>query len=297
MTGDAPVLRLDALSVGYGRTPVLHDISLTIAPGEAHCLLGENGAGKTTLIRTILGRIRPTSGTVQLRGGVGLVPQDIALFPRLTVAENLVVFARLSGLNRSAIRTRVRQTAEETAIATRMGDLVENLSGGWKRRVNIAAAILNAPDLLILDEPTVGVDGKARAALQALIASFRARGMGIILTTHDLGEAATISSHMIVLSGGRIVQSGAIDTLLQNSYASMLHLTVSLSAPPGEAALDLLAGLGLEADGHLLTGLVEDEGQGLETAAILREAGIGFEAMRLERPALPLLYAQTRAAA
>jgi len=292
------VLGLRDLEVRYGARRVLSDVSLRLRGGEAHCLLGANGAGKTTLIRTILGRVKPVSGQVRLGpGGVGLVPQDIALFPRLTVAENLSVFARLSGLRRGQIRARVAEVAEHAGIAPRQKDLVEDLSGGWKRRVNIAAALLGRPGLLILDEATVGVDAAARAGLHDLIRSLCADGMGVLMTTHDLGEAEAICTHVQVLSQGCLVLSGRIDDLLAAEFRGQLLLILALAPRSTFRQREALAGLGFHTDGMTAIGLVDDEAHGMSLVAHLRRTGTDFDSVRLEQPGLSALYDQNPSAA
>lgn len=284
-----PVLRVEGLDIAYGTAPVLHGIDLRIGAGEAHCLLGRNGAGKTTLVRAILGRIRPRAGTVTVeKGRVALVPQDIALFPKLTVRENLAAFARLSGLPRGVIGARVAETMAQAGIAERRDERVETLSGGWQRRVNIAAAILDTPRLLVLDEPTVGVDAAARAGLHALIDDLRAGGMGILVVTHDLDEAATLCGHAILLDAGRVVRAGPIADLMEGAFRHDLRLSIAFVDPaemPRAAALT-----GLEIAGEGLTGMVADAAGGLHLVESLTAAGIAVRAVSLERPALAHLH-------
>ena len=281
------VLRIAGLDVAYGATPVLRGVDLVIRPGEAHCLLGRNGAGKTTLIRAILGRVKPRAGTVSC-GSVALVPQDIALFPKLTVRENLAAFARLAGLPRGRVGARVAETMDRAGVAARRDALVETLSSGWQRRVNIAAAILDTPNLLILDEPTVGVDARARAGLHALIGSLRAAGMGILVTTHDLAEAAALCDHVVLLDGGRVAHAGPVAEMMLRTFDAGLRLRIALTDPGDAARASALAGLAVEGGG--VAGMVADTAQGLRIVERLAGAGIATRAVSLERPGLADLY-------
>lgn len=282
-----PVLQIDALCVSYGGPDVLSEVSFTIAAGEAHCLLGANGAGKTTLIRAIAGRVRPRSGrVVRADRGIGLVPQDIALFPGLTVAENLEVFARLAGLGRAESRRRLQETADATGLTPRRTEIVSTLSGGWKRRVNIAAALLHRPGLLILDEPTAGVDIAARAELHALMRGLLAGGIGILMTTHDMAEAEAVCSHVIVLNNGRVLDQGPVGDLLARRLGPKLSLSLTLEAGPDAAESALLVRLGFDEVASGPTMPVEDERGGLAAVAMARDAGIKLRGFRIQRRGL-----------
>jgi len=171
-----PILEVQAVRHAFGARQVLRGVSLEVRPGEIYALLGPNGAGKTTLVRAICGRLKPDSGEVRLvgrdpfsdgeaRAALGLAPQAVALYPQLTVAENLQTFASLAGLKGKAVGAAVARAMAVTSTTERAGELVRRLSGGFQRRVNIAAAILADPKLLVLDEPTVGVDQTAKLAI------------------------------------------------------------------------------------------------------------------------------------
>ncbi len=270
---------------------MLTGVSLTVRPREVHCLLGANGAGKTTLIRTVLGRVRPRSGRIERApGGIGLVPQDIALFPRLTARENLAVFGRLAGLRRAVLAERVGEAARATGIEARLDQRVATLSGGWKRRVNIAAAILHRPGLLILDEPLAGVDPAARARLHEVIGALAAGGMGILMTTHDIAEAQAACGHAAILAGGRIVRAGPIARLLEERFGGRLALILAPAAPVGAVARARLSALGFGPPDGAPTALVADDHAGLALVAEARAAGIALAGFAIERPGLARLY-------
>lgn len=209
-----PILAVEGLEVRFGQRQVLRGLHLAIGPGEIFGLLGPNGAGKTTLIRTICGRVTPSAGSATIAGHragrraalnhIGLVPQELALYMHLTVQENLVAFGRLSGLRRRDTNKAVAWALDAARLRERANDRVDILSGGWKRRVNIAAAILHNPSLLILDEPTVGVDVDARNELQDVIRDLSHSGMAVLLATHDLDQAETLCKTVGFLRDGVI---------------------------------------------------------------------------------------------
>ncbi|CTQ49461.1 ABC transporter ATP-binding protein [Jannaschia donghaensis] len=294
----ASVLRLNAVRTSYGDRDVLRGVTLTVAPGEVHCLLGENGAGKTTLIRTVLGRVPAQAGRVEtVPGGIGLVPQQIALFPGLTAAENLSIFARLAGVAKPAIAARVANVAEACGIAGCAGEIVGTLSGGWQRRVNIAAALLHRPALLILDEPTAGIDVEARATIHRLIRRLAADGIGVLMTTHDLPEAEAVCTHVALLSEGRIACAGPVAEVLRARFGGKLLLSAMPCAPLGTQQSMSAVRLGLAPAPGALTALVADEGTGLTLVAALRDAGIALRGFGIVRPGLEQLRANGARAA
>jgi ABC-2 type transport system ATP-binding protein len=246
-----PALKISGLRTRYGNRNVLNGLSLTIEPGSIYGLLGRNGAGKTTLIRAICGRVKSVGGTIGVDGiantnrhalrKIGLVPQDIALYAHLTVRENLEVFGSLSGLSRQQVRDGINWVYDAAHLGDRMHDRIEILSGGWKRRVNIAAAILHNPSLLILDEPTVGVDVDARNGLHELILELSHAGMGILLTTHDMEQAETLCSKVGFLLGGVLAPEGRPQQLVDETFRDykevILELRTSPSLPQFESLL------------------------------------------------------------
>ncbi|RYF45536.1 MAG: ABC transporter ATP-binding protein [Cytophagaceae bacterium] len=197
MSAKPAPLKIERLHVNLSHREVLKGLSVEIAKGEVFGLLGSNGAGKTTLIRSICGRVKASAGSISIAGHqgkaalrqIGLVPQELALYSHLTARENLTVFGRLSGLSARDAISAVEWASEAADIKQHLNDRVEILSGGWKRRVNIAAAILHRPALLVLDEPTVGVDVDARNGLHEVISSLSRAGIGVVLATHDLEQA------------------------------------------------------------------------------------------------------------
>lgn len=211
-------LSLHCLCKSYGRQQVLQDISLTVAPGEVFGLLGPNGAGKTTLMKLIAGLSRPDSGRLtifgrdgggdrqQIKHTLGLVAQDNNLEREFTVQEALLTYARLYGVARP--RQRVAEVVQEFDLAALLAKQVSVLSGGMARRVLIARALLPAPRLVLLDEPTVGLDPDVRQDIWAVVRRLAAAGTTVFMTTHYMEEAEQLCRRVALVKAGRIVAAG-----------------------------------------------------------------------------------------
>jgi ABC-2 type transport system ATP-binding protein len=221
-------LRCADLTYAYGGRLAVAGLSFEVHPGEAYGLLGPNGAGKTTTIHMVCGIVAPRSGLVTVdgrpliagptgrhaRAGLGYVPQDIALHPTLTLFENLVFWATMLGVPRRRRRVRAREVIDLVDLGERAGDRLERCSGGMQRRVNLAVALLHRPPLVVLDEPTVGVDAQHRAAVLAALASLRDDGTALLYTSHHLDEAARLCDRVGIVDHGRIIAEGAPDRLV-----------------------------------------------------------------------------------
>jgi ABC-2 type transport system ATP-binding protein len=205
----------------YGDLTAVNDVNLAIQEGEIFGLLGPNGAGKTTIISMITGLLKPTSGRITVDGQdlgaetqavkakLGLVPQELALYPTLSARDNLDFFGRLYGLGGKELRGRVDEVLEMVALAERADEAIEKYSGGMKRRVNIAAGLLHQPKVLLLDEPTVGVDPQSRNAIFEGVEALNGEGMTVIYTTHYMEEAQRLCQRVAIIDEGRII---ALDT-------------------------------------------------------------------------------------
>ena len=225
-------------------------MAFSVNAGESYGLLGPNGAGKTTTISMLCGLLQPDAGSVEVGGEVmrtgrcvakqhlGLVPQDIALYPDLTARENLRFFGRLQGLNRTDLRTRVDEVLEIVALEDRAGDRVDSFSGGMKRRCNIAAALLHHPQLLVLDEPTVGVDPQSRASILDGIAALQDHGMAVLYTTHYMEEAQRLCDRIGIIDEGRLVAEGTQSELLA-AIGQHPVVRLSIDGDPGSLVLAL----------------------------------------------------------
>jgi ABC-2 type transport system ATP-binding protein len=220
------MLILDQVSKRYGTLVALDGISLRIGRGECFGLLGPNGAGKTTLMSLVSGLRAPDAGRLTLdgepldaghpavRSRLGLVPQHIALYPRLSAEQNLRVFGQLYGLGGAVLRERIAESLEAVQLTDRRHDLVGSFSGGMQRRLNIVASLLHRPQLLLCDEPTVGVDPQSRNAIFELLEKLNREGLTIIYSTHYMEEATRLCSRIGIIDHGRIHALGTLDELL-----------------------------------------------------------------------------------
>ena len=194
-------MRARGLVKRYGAREALKGVGLEAEPGELVAVIGPNGAGKTTLLSILAGIARPDEGEVSMpRGEVGWVPQQAALYRRLSVEENLLLFARLEG--HEDPRSSVAQMLELTGLGDRRGELVARLSGGNQQRVNIAIGLLARPRVLLLDEPSVGLDPRQRARLWEFVSGLAGGGTTVIFTTHDIQEAERYGRRLLVLADG-----------------------------------------------------------------------------------------------
>ena len=301
----SPILTVTGAVHAYGDKTVLHGVDLTLAPGEIYALLGPNGAGKTTLIKTICGRISPDRGAIRLNGQdpariasarsvLGLVPQEIALYAHLTVAENLAAFATLAQLSRKAVPAAVERAMRLTRTSDRAHVPVRHLSGGYQRRANIAAAIVHQPSLLILDEPTVGVDIDAREALDTVIRDLRDLGVAVLMTTHDLEQAGGLADRVGFLREGRMVLEGPPRNLLADAFGARMEVMVQLAEAPNATGEVTLVAEGLSPSAHrpdLWTRLdVDGYAAAGRLDKALRKAGLTPREIRVREPSLQNLF-------
>jgi ABC-2 type transport system ATP-binding protein len=214
------VLECHGLVKQFGGRRAVDDVSFTIQRGETYGLLGPNGAGKTTTISMICGLLRRDAGQVTVGGhpmaydaieakaALGLVPQDLALYEDLTARDNLRFFGRLQRLSGDDLAARVEEVLEVVGLADRGDERIETYSGGMKRRANIAVGLLHRPHLLVLDEPTVGVDPQSRNAILEAVEELSRRGLSVLYTTHYMEEAERLCDRIGIIDDGRIVAEG-----------------------------------------------------------------------------------------
>jgi ABC-2 type transport system ATP-binding protein len=199
-------LRATSLSKRFGARIALRDVSFAAAPGEKVAVIGPNGAGKTTLLGILAGAVAASSGRVEVPGRIGWVPQQPAIYSKLSVAENLRLFARLEKVG--DVEGVVARMLEQAALGDRAGDEVGRLSGGNRQRVNIAVGLLADPAVLLLDEPSASLDPRQRARLWEFIAGLAGRGTTVIFATHDIGEAERNADRLLVLADGELLFTG-----------------------------------------------------------------------------------------
>ncbi|HQS08109.1 MAG TPA: ABC transporter ATP-binding protein [Xanthobacteraceae bacterium] len=305
-----PVLEMAHVSASYGTRAVLHDASLAVSAGEITVLLGPNGAGKTTLIRAVCGRLRPDHGTVRVKGHaahlsearrrIGLVPQELALYPSLTVRENLDIFARLAGMPRAEIAGRVGAVMEAAGVAARANERIDRLSGGWKRRANIAAALVGEPALLVLDEPTVGVDRAALAGFADLLRALAAGGLAVLIVTHDLEQAAAVADRVAILVNGHVALEGPMHELVARRFGGARRVELRWSHPPDGDTRAHLVALALQSDptGTTYTGgLAAGTGALADLLLTLEQRHVMPREVSVREPDLAALYADVLAEA
>jgi ABC-2 type transport system ATP-binding protein len=290
----------DRIRAGYGGPDVLVDISLTFRRGEVFALLGPNGAGKSTLIRVLTGALRPRSGSVEFAGAAGrsvaLVPQEIALYPWLTPRENSVVFGRLSGLSRAQCADRIGPVMTLSGCNAVKSVRVSRLSGGYQRRANVAAALMSQPDLLILDEPTAGLDAEGRHHVADVIGALRDAGAAIMLVTHDFEFAEKLADRFGILSGGRLACCGALPALVEARLGRRDRVEFVLTEPPDAPARGRLSALGAQATPDRRTWRLWRNAPGFDTAAVAAEleaARLRVAELRVRPPGLEDLFLAT----
>jgi ABC-2 type transport system ATP-binding protein len=206
--GAAAALEAHELVKSYGERDALRGVDFAAGVGELVGVIGPNGAGKTTLLSILAGTLKADAGEVSSPDGeVGWVPQQAALYRRLTVEENLLLFARLE--KRDDPRAAVEEMLELSGLGERRGDLVARLSGGNQQRINIAIGLLSRPSVLLLDEPSVGLDPRQRARLWEFIAGLAGRGTSVVFSTHDIQEAERYGQRLLVLAGGEGLFDGS----------------------------------------------------------------------------------------
>jgi ABC-2 type transport system ATP-binding protein len=196
-------VRADSISMRYGARDALRSVSFDVADGERVAVIGPNGAGKTTLLQILAGALRATAGNVSHEGPVGWVPQHPALYSKLSVAENLRLFARLEKV--PDVERTVARMLDQTALADRADDEVSKLSGGNRQRVNIALGLLGDPAVLLLDEPSASLDPRQRERLWEFLAEL---GTTVVFSTHDVGEAERQADRLLVLADGELLFTG-----------------------------------------------------------------------------------------
>lgn len=214
------LLEATGLVKTFGDLTAVDGVSLAVAEGETFGLLGPNGAGKTTAISMICGLLEPDDGSITVAGepistrstkgrsAIGLVPQDLAIYPDLTGEENLRFFGRLYGMGGDQLATRTAELLEIVGLSERKDDHTKEYSGGMKRRLNIGIGLLHHPRLLILDEPTVGVDPQSRNAILDSVESLAQEGMSVIYTTHYMEEAERLCDRVAIIDEGKVQAEG-----------------------------------------------------------------------------------------
>lgn len=273
---------LEALAVhkSYGDVQALRGVDLSVRAGEVVALLGHNGAGKTTFVSIVAGLRRPDAGSVRVNGidvtarpydvrqYIGLAPQDLGIYPGVTIRENLVLFGELAGLRGRGLGSRIDEVCEALELTELEGRPAATLSGGEKRRLHTAIALLHRPPLLLLDEPTTGADVRTRLNLLEVVRGLAAEGSAVCYCTHYLGEVESLGASVAILERGRVIASGLVADLIARHGKAAVEMCFEGPAPvlglddvtapsesvvrigatnPTEVAAKALAALGAEA--------------------------------------------------
>ncbi|MCB9898541.1 MAG: ABC transporter ATP-binding protein [Planctomycetes bacterium] len=288
------MLEARSLRRRYGDLLAVDDVSFEIRAGEAFGLLGPNGAGKSTTIHMLAGVVTPDGGEIvvdgqrdpsrpDVRRAIGVAPQGLALYDELSGEENLAVFARLYGLAGARLAERVTWALDFAGLADRRRQRVQAYSGGMKRRLNLACALVHEPKVLICDEPTVGVDPQSRNHIFDCIESLRDGGMTLLYTTHYMEEAQRLCDRVAIMDHGRILAIDTVDALVE-AHGGLSVVQAELATPPAS---------GVEVPGRLEgTTLRVDTDRPFELVASLGRGGLDIASLRVERPDLERVFLQ-----
>lgn len=292
MTSMDSLLELRGVRKFFGPVAAVDGLSLHVGKCEVVGLLGPNGAGKSTTVSMCVGLLAPDSGSVEVAGlgppttsaarmRLGVAPQSLALYEDLSAQENLMFFGALVGLDGAQARDAASRMLDRVGLTDRRRDRVKVYSGGMKRRLNLAAAILHDPPLVLLDEPTAGVDPQSRSAILDLVRDLRARGHGVVYTTHYMEEAQRLCDRIAIMDHGRLL---ALDTLegLVGAHGGVSVVTADLVKPPDDPAVLPAALDGL----HLRF----ESKQPLHEVSRLASSGVAFASLNVSRPDLETVF-------
>lgn len=292
------LLEISHLSKSFDGLLVVDDLSFHVDAGEVFGFLGPNGAGKTTTMSIVAGLLTGDTGTVTINGQLfdsrsydlrhllGVVPQDLAIYPDLTAYENLAFFGSLYGLQSGRLRERIDAGLEETGLTTHAHRLAGTFSGGMKRRLNFAASILHEPQVLLLDEPTVGVDPQSRSHLLNSVRRLSSQGMATVYASHYMEEVEAVCQRVAIIDHGRLQACGHLDDLLSGLST---HVRFRLSGLPAELVSSIDACPGVEID-RSTTSKTEGVARGTGTDATLAvSVSGGSDSENLSQPLKSLL--------
>ena len=296
-------LAIRDLSKSFGGRKALDGVTLDLAPGETLGLLGPNGAGKTTLVRSVAGRVVPDGGSLSIlglspaedsaRAVRGWVPQEIALYPLLSARENLWTFGRYQGLAGEALEAGIRKSLDWIGLSDRAEDKTDSLSGGMKRRLNIAAGTIHGPRVLLLDEPTVGVDPQSRERIYAMIGELKAGGVSLLYTTHYMEEAERLCDRIAIIDNGRIIALGTTEELIRRTVGAKQALTIDTTSPIPAGFKEKLASAGATVDGGRIQASVEDPAEQIrQLLGMLHDEKVGVRDLTLKSATLEQVFLQ-----
>ncbi|WP_100486747.1 ABC transporter ATP-binding protein [Sporolactobacillus pectinivorans] len=242
------VLEIDQLTKTFSSKTALDHVSFSIRKGTCFGLLGPNGAGKSTTMKILTGILSADSGSVRMFGleaaanrlavqkQVGYVPQEITLYDKLSAMDNLIFFGGLYGIKGALLKTRIEAVLRETGLSDRAKDLIKSFSGGMKRRINIACALLHQPKLLILDEPTVGIDPQSRNHIFDMIRHLRDSGVTVIYSTHYMEEVEALCDDIAIIDHGKVIAQGSLEDLFDRHTQKAVYLETQENFQPRSVA-------------------------------------------------------------
>ena len=286
-------LSVEDARLSYGKFDALQGVSFDLFCGEILGLLGPNGAGKTSLIQCLAGRRRLHSGTVnclldgKLEDLIGIVPQEIALYQDLTVHQNVEVFGKLQGVPSELLAEVRDETLRWARLKQKSSSLVKTLSGGMQRRLNIACSVLHQPKILMLDEPTVGVDPQSRESIYEMLESLLESGAAILLTTHHLEEAQDRCDRIAIIDEGHIVETGTFSDLLSRTIGTAQQVTIRFTRVQQSVPKPLV----LDEEGVTARCEIQDVTAELpELLFKIHEANLPVEDLNLQSPTLQHMF-------
>jgi len=295
-------LQVQQLTKSYGTKKALEGVSFSVERGSCFGLLGPNGAGKSTTMKIVSGIIEEDDGTAEIYGlsmkqkrkellqQIGYVPQSITLYEKLSAYDNLTFFGQMNGVRGALLKQRIQEILERVGLSDRSKDLVGTFSGGMKRRINIAASLLHKPTMIILDEPTVGIDPQSRNHIFGIIRELKSEGVTVVYSTHYMEEVEALCDNIAIIDHGKVIAQGELSALISQYGSNAVYLESS-----GTDNMDRI----VKASG--LSKIVK-KGRGweIETAAPLQtmqqiaqlclEHGVQVEQLQMVRPTLEQVF-------
>lgn len=289
------MIKVRDLRKSYGSHTALDGVSFDVGKGAVFGFLGPNGAGKTTAISIMCGLLKADSGAVYLGGRedpsrmevrerLAVVPQALAVYEELSARENLSFFGRMYSLSRARLKERIEYCLELAGLQDRAGEQISNFSGGMKRRLNLACSLINDPDIILLDEPTVGVDPQSRNSIFRAIDAFKEQGKTIVYTTHYMEEAQRLCDNILVLDKGKVLASGTLAELIAaHGGASHIEAEAAREIAEPESLLPFISGGNVHLAGNLLR---FETNEPMQALAQLNKSGCEFVSLKTSSPTL-----------